>query len=97
MATTLRISLRVKLALADAENVLAKAQSALCLEKFRLCYAKIAEPAEFLEPETIPDGPLIVHIVLTNDIIKVFDGFLLRTPSDLRDGPETLWLESEWP
>ncbi len=81
-----------------SDVVLARAREELRLRTFRLCYAKLAEPAELTEPERVPDrGGLIVHFVVTNGVINHFDGFLLRTDEDIEKGPPTIWLEQRFP
>jgi hypothetical protein len=57
---------------------------------------KVAEPSDFLEPETIA-LPFILQIVITNGQINHFDGLLIRSEADLVDGPPVEWLEREWP
>lgn len=81
----------------DAHRVLARAKEALTLDRFRLCYAKLAEPRDFSEPDEVPESGCILHLVVTNGVINHFDGFLLRSEDDVRSGPETIWLDEHFP
>ena len=68
----------------------------LPLSIFRICYVKLAEPQDFLEPPEIT-LPFILHVVITNGKINHFDGVFIRDEKELYDGPDVLWLEEEWP
>ncbi|HET6583350.1 MAG TPA: pantoate--beta-alanine ligase [Nannocystaceae bacterium] len=81
----------------SSARVIAAMTDALALRKFRVLYVKLAEPAQFHEPEVVPDGDVVLHIVVTNGTINHFDGFLLRSDDDRRSGPEWIWLADEWP
>jgi pantoate--beta-alanine ligase len=68
----------------------------LPLSLFRICYVKLAEPQDFLEPAEVT-LPFILHVVVTNGTINHFDGLFIRDEKELLDGPDVLWLEEEWP
>lgn len=64
---------------------------------FNLEYIKVALPHDFSEPETIEGAPVILQIVMSINGRFWFEGFYIRNEKELREGPETIWLDSEYP
>lgn len=66
------------------------------LERFRIAYAQLVSPVDFavLQEVTVP---FILHVAITDGTIFHFDGHLIRSHEELRDGAPVVWLDQEWP
>jgi pantoate--beta-alanine ligase len=66
------------------------------LRRFRVCYVALVHPVDFAELD-VAEPPFVLHAALTNGEIFHFDGLLIPSRKELRDGPPVLWLEEDWP
>ncbi|CAI1900529.1 Pantothenate synthetase [Serratia quinivorans] len=83
----------------DAETIIARMKDFLNPDSFsffKLKYIKLADPRDLTEPKVI-SVPVIIHIVLSDTEKNYFEGFLIRSQQELTEGPETIWLEDEYP
>jgi len=66
------------------------------MKYFKLKYIKLANPTDFIEHDII-NVPIIIHIVLTDGQKNYFEGHFIKSEKDLIHGPETIWLDSQYP
>lgn len=79
------------------EAVVAAMRSALAespLERFTLRYIDCFDPGDFSHPQRVAP-PLILHSAISCDGLNHFDGLLLETEEDLRDGPAMTWIDDD--
>lgn len=83
----------------EADEIINKMRKLLNPESFKyftLKYIKLADPNDLTEPKIV-SLPLIIHIVLSDGEKNYFEGHLIQSHKELINGPETIWLEDDFP
>jgi pantoate--beta-alanine ligase len=79
----------------DARRVLGVIRQELdaVLSTFKIIYLTLVDAAEFAPLERA-ELPFVLHCAITDGTLTHFDGLCIRTPQELRQSPDVIWLDA---